>query len=146
MEMISMRIEVLYHGDIERISIRDDSDWLDLRAAERVEFKAGEHKLISLGVSMRLPFGYEAQIVPRSSTFKHWGLLQTNSPGIIDESYAGEEDIWFFSAYATRDAVVEKNDRICQFRLVEKMPRPKLCEVEHLPGLSRGGYGSSGIQ
>ena len=141
-----MRIDILYHSDTERISVQENGDWLDLRAAERVEFKAGEHRLISLGVSMRLPAGYEAHVAPRSSTFKHWGLLQTNSPGVIDESYAGEQDIWFFSAYATRDTVVEKNDRICQFRLVEKMPRPILCQVEHLPGQTRGGYGSSGAR
>lgn len=141
-----MRIEILYHSDIERVLPRDNGDWLDLRAAGRVEFKAGEHKLISLGVSMRLPAGYEAQVVPRSSTFKHWGLLQTNSPGVIDESYGGEQDIWFFSAYATRDTVVEKNDRICQFRLVEKMRKPELLEVKSLPGANRGGYGSSGAR
>lgn len=139
-----MRIEIQYHSDIEKIAVRDHGDWLDLRAAERVEFKAGEHKLISLGVSMRLPSGYEAHVAPRSSTFKHWGLLQTNSPGIIDESYCGAEDIWFFSAYATRGTVVEKNERICQFRLVEKMPRPELREAERLTGPQRGGYGSSG--
>ena len=141
-----MRIEILYHSDIEPIRLQENGDWLDLRAAEAVEFKAGEHKLISLGVSLRLPPGYEAHVAPRSSTFKHWGLLQTNSPGIIDESYCGEQDIWFFSAYATRDTLVEKNDRICQFRLVKKMPRPQLCPVEHLDGPPRGGYGSSGAR
>ena len=139
-----MRIEILYHSDIERINLEKNSDWLDLRAAQRTEFTAGEHKIISLGVSIRLPAGYEAHVAPRSSTFKHWGLLQTNSPGIIDESYSGEQDIWFFSAYATRDTVVEKNSRICQFRLFKKMPRPLLCQVEHLEQPSRGGYGSSG--
>ncbi|MCL2496266.1 MAG: deoxyuridine 5'-triphosphate nucleotidohydrolase [Clostridiales bacterium] len=139
-----MQIEVMYHSDTEKITVHENGDWLDLRAAERVEFKAGEHKLISLGVSMRLPAGYEAHVAPRSSTFKHWGLLQTNSPGIIDESYAGPEDIWFFSAYATRDTVVEKNERICQFRLVEKMPRPQIQEVDYLNSPKRGGYGSSG--
>ena len=139
-----MRIEIYYHSDIERISLRENGDWLDLRAAEAVEFHAGEHKLISLGVSLRLPAGYEAHVVPRSSTFKHWGLLQTNSPGIIDESYCGLQDIWFFSALATRDTKVEKNDRICQFRLFKKMPPLEICEVSHLSGASRGGYGSSG--
>ncbi|MCL1975587.1 MAG: deoxyuridine 5'-triphosphate nucleotidohydrolase [Firmicutes bacterium] len=139
-----MKIEILYHGDVEKIVVWDKGDWLDLRAGERVEFKAGEHKLISLGISVKLPVGYEAHIAPRSSTFKKWGLLQTNSPGIIDESYAGQEDIWFFSAYATKDTVVEKNDRICQFRLVEKMPTIEICQVECLSGPSRGGYGSSG--
>ena len=139
-----MQIKIKYHNDVERIDILAQGDWLDLRAAERVEFKAGEHKLISLGVSVQLPQGYEAHVTPRSSTFKHWGLLQPNSPGIIDESYCGEADIWFWSAYATRDTVVEKNDRICQFRLVAKMPRPQLLEVEHLDGASRGGHGSTG--
>ena len=141
-----MQIEILYHNDVERITAQDKGDWLDLRAGERVEFKAGEHKLISLGVSMRLPAGYEAHIAPRSSTFKHWGLLQTNSPGIIDESYCGQTDIWFFSAYATRDTVVEKNDRICQFRLMLKMLKPEFCQVEKLSRSFRGGYGSSGVR
>ena len=60
------------------------SDWIDLRAAERVELKAGEFRLIRLGVAMELPAGYEAHVVPRSSTFKTWGILQTNSMGVID--------------------------------------------------------------
>ena len=139
-----MQIKIKYYNDVEKIAILAAGDWLDLRAAEDVEFKAGEHKLVSLGVAMQLPAGYEAHIAPRSSTFKHWGLLQPNSPAIIDESYSGEADIWFWSAYATRDTVIKKNDRICQFRLVAKMPRPELIEVESLSGPSRGGYGSTG--
>ena len=112
-------IKIKYHTDeIEKLRYIDGkSDWVDLRAAEDVELKAGEFKLISLGVSMELPKGYEAHVVPRSSTFKTWGILQTNSMGVIDETYRSDSDIWKMPVYATRDAVIHKNDRICQFRI-----------------------------
>ena len=139
-------IKIKYHTDeIEKLRYIDGkSDWIDLRAAEDVELKAGEFKLISLGVSMELPNGYEAYIVPRSSTFKTWGILQTNSIGIIDESYCGDNDIWKMPVYATRDTTIHKNDRICQFRIEKHQPVIKFKEVEHLEGEERGGFGSSG--
>ena len=117
-------IKIKYHTDeIEKLRYIDGkSDWIDLRAAEDVELKAGEFKLISLGVSMELPKGYEAHVVPRSSTFKTWGILQTNSIGIIDESYCGNNDIWKIPVYATRDTMIYKNDRICQFRIEKHQP------------------------
>ena len=139
-------IKIKYHTDeIEKLRYIDGkSDWIDLRSAEDVELKAGEFKLISLGVSMELPKGYEAHIVPRSSTFKTWGIIQTNSMGIVDESYCGDNDIWKMPVYATRDAVIHKNDRICQFRIEKHQPTIKFEEVEHLEGEERGGFGSSG--
>ena len=121
------------------------SDWIDLRAAEGVELKRGDCKLISLGVSMELPKGYEAHIVPRSSTFKTWGIIQTNSIGIIDESYQSDSDIWRYPVYATRDTVIRKNDRICQFRIEKHQPTIEFEEVEHLEGNERGGFGSTGL-
>ena len=141
-------IKIKYHTDeIEKLRYIDGkSDWIDLRSAEDVELKAGEFKLISLGVSMELPKGYEAHIVPRSSTFKTWGILQTNSMAVIDESYCGDNDIWRYPVYATRDAVIYKNDRICQFRIEKHQPTIKFEEVEHLEGEERGGFGSSGKQ
>ena len=141
-------IKIKYHTDeIEKLRYIDGkSDWIDLRSAEDVELKAGNFKLISLGVSMELPKGYEAHIVPRSSTFKTWGILQTNSMGIIDESYCGDNDIWKMPVYATRDTVIHKNDRICQFRIMEHQPTIEFDEVEHLEGEERGGFGSSGKQ
>ena len=141
-------IKIKYHtNEIEKLRYIDGkSDWIDLRSAEDVELKAGEFKLISLGVSMELPKGYEAHIVPRSSTFKTWGILQTNSMGIIDESYCGDNDIWKYPVYATRDTVIHKNDRICQFRIIEHQPTIEFDEVEHLEGEERGGFGSSGKQ
>ena len=140
------KIKIKYHTDeIEKLRYIDGkSDFIDLRAAEDVELKAGDFKLISLGVSMELPKGYEAHIVPRSSTFKTWGIIQTNSMGIVDESYRGDSDIWKMPVYATRDTVIHKNDRICQFRIMEHQPTIEFDEVEHLDGEDRNGFGSTG--
>lgn len=139
-------IKIVYHTDkIDKLTYIDGkSDWIDLRAAEDVEFHAGEFKLINLGVSMQLPKGYEAHVVPRSSTFKNYGLIQTNSCGIIDQTYCGSNDIWRWPAYATRDVTVHVNDRICQFRIVENQPKIHFDEVDHLEGEDRGGFGSTG--
>ena len=120
------------------------SDWIDLRAAEEVELKAGEFKLIHLGVAMQLPEGYEAHIVPRSSTFKNFGIIQTNHCGIIDESYCGPNDWFYMPAYALRDTVIHVNDRICQFRIEKHQPTIGFEEVDHLNGEDRGGIGSTG--
>lgn len=140
-----MEIKIKYFTDIIPISYIENGDWIDLRAAETISFKAGEHKLVPLGVGMILPEGYEAHIVPRSSTFKKYGVIQTNHVGIIDNSYSGEEDEWKFSAYATRDTIINKNDRICQFRIIERQPNIRFNIVSHLNDKSRGGFGSTGV-
>ena len=140
-----MEIKIKYFTDIIPISYIENGDWVDLRAAETISFKAGEHKLVPLGVGMILPEGYEAHIVPRSSTFKKYGIIQTNHVGIIDNSYSGEEDEWKFSAYATRDTIINKNDRICQFRIIERQPNIIFNIVSHLNDKSRGGFGSTGV-
>lgn len=139
-------IRIKYFTDkIDRLTyIEDKSDWIDLRAAEQVEIKAGEFKLIPLGVAMELPAGYEAHVVPRSSTFKNFGIIQTNSMGVIDETYCGDHDQWFFPAYALRDTVIHINDRICQFRIMEHQPALDFREVEVLDNKDRGGIGSTG--
>lgn len=144
-ETAALEILVKYHdqdlGKIEKIPV---GDWIDLRSAERVDMEAGQFRLISLGVSMKLPEGYEAHVVPRSSTFKKWGVLQANGIGIIDESYCGENDVWMFPALAMRQTTIFKGDRICQFRIVKKMPEVKFKEVKKLNGKNRGGFGSTG--
>lgn len=122
----------------------DKSDWIDLRSAIDVELKSGDFKLIPLGVGMKLPKGYEAHIVPRSSTFKNFGIIQTNHQAVIDESYCGDNDQWFYPVYALRDTKININDRICQFRIVEKMPTILFDEVDHLEDKDRGGFGSTG--
>ena len=141
-------IKIKYHtGEIEKLRYIDGkSDWIDLRAAEDVELKAGEFKLISLGVSMELPKGYEAHVVPRSSTFKTWGILQTNSMAVIDESYCGDNDIWRYPVCATRNTTIHKNDRICQFRIEKHQPTIEFEEVDTLGNEDRSGFGSSGKQ
>ena len=141
-------IRIKYFTDkIDRLEYIDGkSDWIDLRASETVELKAGEFKLIPLGVAMQLPKGYEAHVVPRSSTFKNYGLLQVNSCGIIDGSYCGDDDMWRMPVYATRDIVVNINDRICQFRIVENQPQIVFEEVTSMGNANRGGFGSTGKQ
>ena len=140
-----MYIKIKYFNEnLDRISKVDKGDWIDLRSAEDVFLERGEFKLIPLGVAMEIPEGYEAHIAPRSSSFKNWGFIQTNSVGVIDNSYSGDNDQWFLPVYATRDAVIKKNDRVCQFRIIEKMPEIKFNEVEKLEGADRGGFGSTG--
>lgn len=140
-----MKIKIKYFADIEPIKMLESGDWIDLRAAEDVFLRKGEFKLIPLGIGMKLPDGYEAHVVPRSSTFKNFGIIQTNHCGVIDNSYSGDNDQWRFPAYALRDTVIHKNDRICQFRIMEKMPRIDFETVEKLDDTDRGGFGSTGI-
>lgn len=141
-------INIVYHADIDKLKNVDGekSDWIDLRAAEDVNLKSGEFKLISLGVSMKLPRGYEAHVVPRSSTFKNFGIIMTNSTGIIDNSYSGTNDIWRFPALAMRDTIIHKNDRICQFRIMKKQSPISFVERNALDSNDRGGFGATGIK
>lgn len=141
-------IQIKYFTDkIDKLCyIGGKSDWIDLRAAEDVEMKAGQFRLIPLGVAMKLPRGYEAHIVPRSSTFKNFGIIQTNHMGIIDETYCGDHDQWYFPAYALRDTKISVNDRICQFRIMEHQPAITFEEREALEGEDRGGLGSTGVR
>ena len=143
-----MELKVLYHdekfGELERISKIEQGDWIDLRAAETVELKKCEFKIISLGITVVIPDGYEMNIVPRSSTYKNFKILQTNCFGVIDNSYSGFNDIVGFPALAMEDTVVHKGDRICQFRLNKKMENLDLIEVKEASDKSRGGFGSTG--
>ncbi len=141
-------IKIKYFTDqIDKLAYIDGkSDWIDLRASETVSLRAGEFRLIPLGIAMKLPIGYEAHLVPRSSTFKNYGILQTNSMGVIDGSYCGDDDMWRMPVYATRDTVIRLNDRIAQFRIVENQPQINFLEVEHLVDTNRGGFGSTGKQ
>ena len=142
METITVKY---FHEDMEPLCYVDGkSDWIDLRAAEEVTLKAGEFALIPLGVAMALPEGYEAHLAPRSSTFKNYGILQTNSIGVVDWSYRGDNDEWRMPVYATRDVTIEKGARICQFRIVENQPKLNFVQVEHLDSPDRGGFGSTG--
>ncbi len=141
---MSETIRIKYFTDqIEKLRYIDGkSDWIDLRAAEDITLKQGEFKLVPLGVAMQLPAGYEAHVVPRSSTFKNFGILQVNSMGVIDASYCGDNDQWFMPVLAMRDTEIHVNDRICQFRIMKNQPQIDFELVEHLDGEDRGGFGS----
>ena len=142
--MVNIKIKY-FDESMEKLKYIDGkSDMIDLRAAEDVDMKAGEYKLIPLGVAMELPSGFEAHIYPRSSTYKNFGLTQGNSVGIIDSSYCGDNDQWMYPAVASRDVVIHKNDRICQFRIVRNQPEINFCEVKQLNENGRGGFGSTG--
>lgn len=140
------RIKIKYLKDIEKIEKISKGDWIDLRAAEDVELKNGEFKIIPLGVAMEIPRGYEAHLAPRSSTFKKWGIIQTNSIGVIDNSYSGDNDEWGMPVIAMRDTKINKNDRICQFRIIESQPEIEFVEVDNLGNADRGGFGSTGLK
>lgn len=142
-----MKIKIKYLDDsIQKISAISKGDWIDLRAAETVSLKKGEFRLIPLGVAMQLPEGWEAHVLPRSSTFKNFGIIQANSMGVIDNSYCGDNDWWFYPAIALRDTVINKNDRICQFRIMENQPQIEFETVDMLEGEDRGGFGSTGVK
>ena len=144
--MINLKVKY-FSEDIEKLRYIDGkSDWIDLRSAADVELKAGEFKLIPLGSAIELPQGYEAHVVPRSSTFKNFGVLQVNSMGVIDETYCGDNDQWFMPVLAVRDTKICVNDRICQFRIMEHQPALTFEQVDHLEGADRGGFGSTGKQ
>lgn len=139
-------IKIKYFTDkIEKLCyIASNSDWIDLRVAEDVVMKKGEFRLIRLGVAMELPQGYEAHVVPRSSTYKNFGLIQTNHMGVIDESYKGDADEWKWPALAMRDTEVHVGDRLCQFRIMKHQPQINFLEVDSLENEDRGGFGTSG--
>ena len=142
--MEEIKVKYFVDGIDELCYVAGKSDWIDLHAAETVTLKAGEFQLIPLGVAIALPEGYEAHIVPRSSTFKNYGILQTNSMGVVDCSYCGDNDQWRMPVYATRDVTIEKGARICQFRIMKNQPQLEFLTVDHLDGPDRGGFGSTG--
>lgn len=148
-------IKIKYFTDINKIEKIPIGNWIDLRAAEDEDIPVGEFKLIPLGVAMQLPKGYEAHVAPRSSTFKNFGIIQTNSFGVIDNSYRGDNDQWYLPVYALRaNSVINgravchinKNDRICQFRIVETQPKIRFEEFDTFDTESRGGFGSTGVR
>lgn len=137
-------IQIKYKEGSPHLSMTDKQDWCDLYTYEDVTLHAGDFRIISLGVSMRLPEGYEANIVARSSTFKRWGILQTNAFSVIDESYCGNDDDWGYPVYATRDVTIPKGTRLCQFRINKKQPVIVFEEINDLKSSARGGFGTSG--
>lgn len=138
-------IKIKYIHDIDTIDLIDVGNWIDLRVSEDVYLELGEYALLPLGIAMELPKDYEAHVVPRSSTFRNYGILQTNGMGVIDESYCGNDDMWHFPALATRKVFIPKGSRICQFRIVPIMGHVNLIQVDDLKNENRNGFGSTGM-
>lgn len=141
-----MEIKIKYQEGMKPLEVTEKGDWIDLRCAEDLVLLKGHYYKIPLGIAMELPEGFEAHIVPRSSTYKTFGLLQTNSMGVVDNSFRGDDDWWFYPVIATRNVRIAKNDRICQFRIVEKQPELQFVTVKILGNESRGGHNSTGIK
>lgn len=143
--MITLEIKIRYlYSGLDEIKVTEIGDWIDLRSVHTVHLYKGEKTLLHLGVAMKLPDGYEAILAPRSSTFKNYGLIQTNGIGVIDNTYCGDHDEWMMPVISTRDTIIHRNDRICQFRIQKKQPAIKFVAVEKLGGEDRGGFGSTG--
>ena len=140
------KIKIKYHvKELEKLRYIDGkSDWIDLRVAEEVKMKAGEFRLITMGISVELPKGYEMWILPRSSAFKNFGVIQTNAMGVVDESFCGDNDIIHMPILAMRDTEMHINDRIGQFRIAKHQAEIHFVEVEHLNHADRGGFGTTG--
>lgn len=143
-EKMSEKIRIHYIRPVTKLEKISKGDWIDLRAGKEVSLKKGDFALVPLGVSIKIPEGYEALLAPRSSTFKHYGVIQANSIGVIDESYSGTDDEWMMAVYATRDTVIPFDDRIAQFRIIKHQPEVEFEEAEKLDDESRGGFGSTG--
>lgn len=137
-------IKIKYLPGAARMEMTDKGDWIDCYTYEDVTLKKGEYGYVNLGFACQLPKGYEAHVAPRSSTFKHFGVIQTNGVGIIDESYNGNDDIWIMPVLAIRDTVIKKGERPCQFRIMKKQPNVEFKEVVDLHNETRGGFGSTG--
>lgn len=142
----ALEIKIKYFEEKCRLEKIDKGDWIDLRSAIDKEYVRGEFILIPLGVAMELPEGYEAHVAPRGSTFKNYGVIETNSVGVVDESYKGDNDQWFMPVLAMRDGIIRKGERVGQFRIMEKMPPVTFTEVQVLGNTDRGGHGSTGTK
>lgn len=140
-----MDIFVKYLTDtIDPISQAHSGEWIDLRTAKLIAIRQGESTLIPLGVIISVPSGYESVLVPRSSTFKKYGIIQTNGIGVIDHLYCGPNDEWKMPVYATRDTVIPANTRICQFRIIPSQEVTIRTVNDVMQEKSRGGFGSTG--
>ena len=149
----------IYYNKIDKLNVKlklinndytcmpeKKGDLIDLRAAQDIEMKQFQYGLIPLGVSMKLPAGYRANLVPRSSTWKNYGIIMSNSVGIIDSNFCGSGDEWKFPAIALRDTVIHKGDRICQFEIVPVMSPVRFDITVELEDKNRGGIGSTGAK
>lgn len=137
-------IRIKYLDGATRMKQTELGSWIDCYCYSDIVLKAGEYGYVNLGFACQLPEGYEAHLAPRSSTFKHFGILQQNHVGVIDPNFNGNNDTWMMPVYATRDTVIKAGERPCQFRIMKVQPEIEFIECDDLENESRGGFGSTG--
>lgn len=155
-----MKIRIKYFEEATKLKKITKGNWIDVYSNKDVFVKAGERAMIPLGFALELPRGWEAHLAPRSSTFKTWGIIQTNSVGVVDDTYIGDNDQWHMPVYClqgknfeksidgeyTDGTWIKKGDKIGQFRIMEVMPEIEFEEVESFGNADRGGFGTTGVK
>ena len=152
-----MKIRIKYFEESTKLKKIAKGNWIDVYANKDVFVKVNERAMIPLGFALELPSGWEAHLAPRSSTFKTWGIIQTNSVGVVDDTYIGDNDQCYMPVYCLEGKNIElidgvevkgtwirKGDKIAQFRIMEVMPEIEFDEVESFGNSDRGGFGSTG--
>lgn len=146
-----MKLRVKYLQDATRMNKITKGNWIDVYAYQDTFVPEGERAMINLGFALELPKGWEGHLAPRSSTFKTWGVIQTNSVGVVDDTYIGDNDIWHMPVYCLQakdenGTWIKKGDKIGQFRIMEVMPEIEFEEVESFGNQDRGGFGTTGMK
>lgn len=154
-----MKLRIKYFENATKLTKITKGNWIDVYANKDVFVEVNERAMIPLGFALELPNGWEGHLAPRSSTFKTWGIIQTNSVGVVDDTYIGDNDQWHMPVYCLQgkdniivDGVkksgtwIKKGDKIGQFRIMEVMPNIEFEEVEHLENDNRGGFGTTGVK
>lgn len=154
-----MKLRIKYLKEANKLEKITKGNWIDVYAYEDIFVPEGGRAMVNLGFALELPKGWEGHLAPRSSTFKTWGIIQTNSVGVVDDTYIGNNDIWHMPVYClqgkdilndlykeVRGTWIKKGDKIGQFRIMEVMPSIEFEEVESFDNEDRGGFGTTGIK
>lgn len=157
--MIRLNIRIKYFDGAVRLKKIAKGNWIDVYANKDIFIKHNERAMIPLGFALELPKGWEAHLAPRSSTFKSWGIIQTNGVGVVDDTYIGDNDQWHMPVYCLvpkdvqvvegkeeKGTFIKKGDKIGQFRIMEVMPQIEFEEVESFGNCDRGGFGTTGTK
>ena len=144
-----MKMEIKYFEGATKLKKISKGNWIDVYASKDVFVPLNDRAMIPLGFALELPKGWEGHLAPRSSTFKTWGIIQTNSVGVVDDTYIGDNDQWHMPVYCLDSkneggTWIKKGDKIGQFRIMEVMPEIEFEEVEVFNNSDRGGFGSTG--
>lgn len=148
-----MQIRIKYFDNAVKLKKIAKGNWIDVYANKDVFVEEGSRAMVPLGFALELPEGWEGHLAPRSSTFKTWGVIQTNSVGVVDDTYIGDNDQWHMPVFCLqgkdiqddkKGTLIKIGDKIGQFRIMEVMPQIEFVEVDSFGNEDRGGFGTSG--